>query len=112
MGRVTMRHEINLEGAEHPYQVFEMLKWCGVMPEESGDNLDALYDELTSIGEPVELVVSGMESSDDISDEDKAAGGEQEENFEDDKMQAFFGMLRQVFDDAECENGMLTVLYE
>ena len=74
--------------------------------------LDALYDELTSIGEPVELVVSGMELSDDISDEDKAAGGEQEENFEDDKMQAFFGMLRQVFDDAECENGMLTVLYE
>ena len=112
MGRVTMRHDIDLAGAEHPYEVFEMMKWCGVMPEESGDNLDALYDVLTSIGEPVELVVSGMEMNEDISAEGEATGSEQEGNPEDGKMQAFFAMLRQVLDDAECENSMLTVLYE
>lgn len=93
MNRATIRHEIDFEGTEHSSEVFEVLKMCGVMDEDSGENLDALYDELTALGEPTELAVSGLEA-------------------EDEELKEFFVVFRQVLEDAESQNSMLTVSIE
>lgn len=87
------QHNINLANIDQPWELFIALKSEGLMSEECGDNLDALYDVLTSINEPVELVFSGL---DDLESE----------------MRDYLGALRQVCEDAESENPNFTVSYD
>lgn len=66
-----------------------------VLPDYFGRNLDALYDVLTSLAEPTEIVFSGRaEAAEDL---DAAQ---------------YLGWLEQVFRDAAEENPCLTARFE
>ena len=52
---------IDISNIKDKKELFQKLKETGLMPREAGDNLDALYDVLTEIGEPVTLEVYGRD---------------------------------------------------
>ena len=93
MNEQAKKYSINLANIYKPWELFTDLKSAGVMREEHGDNLDALYDVLTAISEPTELIFSGL---DDLESE----------------MRDYLGALRQVCEDAESENPNFSVSYD
>ena len=74
-------------------QVHEYLKDKFDFPDYYGNNLDALYDVLTSVGEQCELELCGLE---DIEED----------------MRGYLDVLRQVLEDAEAENTYFSFSYE
>ena len=87
------KYKINLSKISSPVQLFEELKACGLMHPACGNNLDALYDVLTSVGEQCELELCGLE---DIEED----------------MRGYLDVLRQVLEDAEAENTYFSFSYE
>lgn len=87
------KYQINLSKVSSPGQLFDDLRQSGLLYPACGSNLDALYDVLTSIGEPSELVLCGL--------------GDIEED-----MRGYLDVLRQVCEDAETENPNFTFSYE
>jgi RNAse (barnase) inhibitor barstar len=87
------QYRINLSKISSPGQLFEELKMSGLVHPACGNNMDALYDALTSTGGQSELVLCGLE---DIED----------------GMREYLDVLRQVCEDAETDNPDFSFSYE
>ncbi|MEE1169684.1 MAG: barstar family protein, partial [Anaerovoracaceae bacterium] len=74
------------------------LKETGIMSREAGENLDALYDVLTDIGEETSLIVYGKDSLIEYCESEELA----------EYVETFSGVL----DDAAEENPGLTIQWE
>ncbi len=89
---------IDISNIKDKKELFQKLKEAGIMPREAGDNLDALYDVLTEIGEETSLVVYGKDSLIEYCESEEMA----------EYVDTFSGVL----DDASEENSKVTVEWE
>ncbi|MBQ9179775.1 MAG: barstar family protein [Firmicutes bacterium] len=89
---------IDISNIKDKKELFQKLKEAGLMPREAGENLDALHDVLTDIGEETSLVVYGKDSLIEYCESEELA--------------EYVETFSRVLDDAAEENPGLTIQWE